>query len=133
MTMTTDHSSSELPNWHSNFAAAAEVASATVHARGTLDVLVAAGCTNITLDLAEVGSVDHAAAWCIAEASSMFASRHRQLTIANARAAVSSALGSATSIARRQETTTPASDRNRPNPRPFPTIAETPAHPRRTQ
>ncbi|PZS27956.1 MAG: hypothetical protein DLM58_18015 [Pseudonocardiales bacterium] len=105
MTMTTHHSPTELPNWHSTFAAAAEVASATVHARGTLDlftvdllqgaidVLTAAGCTDITLDLAEVGSVDHAAAWCIAETSSTLASRHGQLTIANARDTVLSALG----------------------------------------
>ena len=105
MTMTTHDPRAELPDWHSTFAAAAHLASATVHARGTLDlftvdllqgaidVLTIAGCTDVTLDLAEVGSVDRAAAWCIAESSAALASRRGQLTVINARDAVLSALG----------------------------------------
>lgn len=105
MTMTTHHRSADLPPWHSTFTAAADVASATVHARGTLDlftvdllqgaidVLTHAGCTKITLDFTDVETVDHAAAWCIAETSSALTSQHGQLTVAHARDSVQTALG----------------------------------------
>lgn len=103
--MTPDFSPEQLPDWHSTFAAAADIASATVHARGSLDlftvdllqgainVLADAGCTDVTLDFADVSSIDQAAVWCIAETSSALTSRHGQLTIANAREAVLSSLG----------------------------------------
>lgn len=105
MTMTTHPQPGELPAWHSTFAASAEVATATVHARGTLDlftvdllqgaidVLITAGCTDVILDLAEVGSIDHAAAWCIAETSAMLTSRHGHLAILNASESVQTSLG----------------------------------------
>lgn len=49
MTMTTHPQPGDLPAWHSTFAASAEVATATVHARGTLDLF--------TVDLLQ-GAID---------------------------------------------------------------------------
>lgn len=105
MTMTTHPRPGDLPAWHSTFAASAEVATGTVHARGTLDlftvdllqgaidILITAGCTDVILDLAEVASVDHAAVWCIAETSATLTSRQGHLTILNATESVRPSLG----------------------------------------
>jgi len=57
----------------------------TVDLQGAVDGLIAAGGTDITLDLADVSSIDHAAAWCVAETSSATASRHPRLTTTRAR------------------------------------------------
>lgn len=105
MTLTIQRSATGLPAWHSTFAAAADIASATVHARGTLDVftadlltgainlLLTIGCTNITLDFAGVDAVDHVAACSIAHTSTVLAKRHRRLTISHCRDTVQAALG----------------------------------------
>ena len=111
--MTTYRPPANLPAWHSTFSAAANVSAATVHARGALDlftvdllqgaidVLTAAGCTDITLDLAEVSSLDRTAAWCIAQAGSALISRRGQLTMSNARDVVQVMLGDLNSVSPR--------------------------------
>jgi hypothetical protein len=108
MTVTTPHPQARNPNGHATFGADVDVAAATIHAHGTLelftvdllqgaiDLLTATGCTgctDITLDLSDVSSIDHAAVWWIAETSCAMASRHARLTITHARDAVQAALG----------------------------------------
>jgi anti-sigma B factor antagonist len=85
-----------LPRWHSTFSAAPEVATSTVHARGTLelftadllrgafDVLIRAGCRKIVLDLTGVTSIDRAAVRMLVAMRHSLRSHHGELTIVGA-------------------------------------------------
>lgn len=85
-----------LPDWHSNFAAAADVTTETVHARGVLDlftvdllcgaidVVVLSGRTHVIIDLGDVTRIDRAAVRALVEQSVRL--RQRKVTYAFCRA-----------------------------------------------
>lgn len=72
MTVHQSEPARDLPDWHSTFTANADTATSTVYARGALDlltlellrgtveVLIRSGHVDVTLDLSELTSVDHA-------------------------------------------------------------------------
>ncbi len=94
----------ELPNWHSTFAANADVATSTAHAGGeldlltvdllwgTIDVLLRAGHYHVTLDLAELSSVDTAGVTLLVALQHSLSTHCGELTIINARPSVRDAL-----------------------------------------
>lgn len=94
----------ELPNLHSTFSANAEVATSTVHARGkldlltvdllwgTIDVLIRAGHYHVTLDLADVASIDAAGVKLLVALQHSLATHAGELTIINSQPAVWDAL-----------------------------------------
>lgn len=87
----------ELPHWHPTFTANADVTHSIAHARGqldlltvellrgTIDVLLRAGRYNITLDLAELSSIDTAGVKLLLALQHSLATHSGELTIINAR------------------------------------------------
>jgi anti-anti-sigma factor len=92
------------PEWHSTFAADADTTTATVHARGaldlltvevlrgTVDVITTAGHSDVTIDLTELESIDQAGLVLLGTLRDDLERRGGSLELANANATVRQAL-----------------------------------------
>lgn len=100
----TPHRSGALPNWHSTFSANADTRTGTVHARGSLDllnvellrgaveVLIASGRVEVTIDLSNITFVDQTGLLLLGSLRDDLDYRGGRLTLVNPRPSVNDTL-----------------------------------------